>query len=55
MYFGRNNINTNNMMSMSNGIMIDFVIYPIVTVKVSEKYYTHQTITRRKQFSLFML
>ena len=25
MYFGRNNINTNNIMSMSNGIMIDFV------------------------------
>ena len=25
MYFGRNNINTNNMMSMSNGIRIDFV------------------------------
>ena len=25
MYFGRNNINTNNMMSMSNGTMIDFV------------------------------
>ena len=25
MYFGRNNINTNNMMSMSNCTMIDFV------------------------------
>ena len=25
MYFGRNNINTNSMMSMSNGTMIDFV------------------------------
>ena len=25
MYFGRNNINTNNMMSMSNGTRIDFV------------------------------
>ena len=25
MYFGRSNINTNNMMSMSNGTMIDFV------------------------------
>ena len=25
MYFGRNNINSNNMMSMSNGTMIDFV------------------------------
>ena len=25
MYFGRNNINTNNMMSMSNGTGIDFV------------------------------
>ena len=25
MYFGRNNINTNNMMSMFNGTRIDFV------------------------------